>query len=234
MNTSETTAELFAALAKAQGAIKDPPMKGSGQVGGKATAARKYPYALLADIVPVIRAAFAPNGLAFVQHVASEEKELRTLITHSSGEWVETAYPIAWAPNDPQRQGSAATYAKRYALLMVAGIAGDPDDDGQDAAKQREKERKADEVAHRKAERERLKADKAAKDAKRQEGHHKSWTPNERSGFNARLKDAGWGGDYDALKAELERAKQSPPSTWPQVRRNSLLDAIAAKTWPRG
>jgi hypothetical protein len=101
MRTSETTAKLFAALAKAQDVIKDPPMTGRGQAGRSVTK-----YAMLGDIVPVIRAAFAPNGLAFVQSVAASDSGpvIATLISHSSGEWMQTGYPLALA-SDPQRQG---------------------------------------------------------------------------------------------------------------------------------
>mgnify|MGYP003651802547 CR=1 FL=1 len=123
---------------------------------------------------------------------------------------MQTSYPIAWVENDPQRQGAAATYAKRYALLMVAGIAGDPDDDGHAEAK-------------------RLEKDRATKE--RQDKHHESWKDHAKY-FMVCLKERGW--TYEKLKARLQESNQSPPSNWPQSRRVALLAALDDKSWPKG
>lgn len=243
MNITGEIGPLAEALAKAQGALS------ASEKGRKSDGPTKHKYSTLDDVWDACRAPLADNGLSVSQGLRSEVHivdgefwgwlvHITTTLLHSSGGSIQETLTLPASQQKgismTQSIGVAATYGRRYGLCAMVGITQD-DDDGKEGPrqKQREKERKADERVHAKMERERLKADKAAADAKRKEGHHKSWTQNERSGFMARLKDAGWGGDYDALKAELERAKQSPPSTWPQVRRNSLLDAIAAKTWPK-
>lgn len=223
MRTSDSTSKLFAALAKAQGAIKDPPMTGKGQAGRSATR-----YAMLGDIVPVIRAAFAPQGLAFIQGVGGDGC-LITRIGHSSGEWMETDYPITLNA-DPQRQGAAATYAKRYALLMAAGIAGDPDDDGQAEAKSQEKDRKAAEVAERRHQRKLEKELKKHATIDRQSLHHPSWE-KERTGFIMALKERGWA--YDDCKARLLEEGKTAPSNWTQTNRERFVNAMSAGEWPK-
>ena len=227
MRTSTETAKLFAALAKAQGAIAEPPMTGRGQAGRQTTK-----YAMLKDIVPVIRKAFAPNGLAFIQSIEVIEGDrgmLATLITHTSGEWMETLYPIALSA-DPQRMGGAATYAKRYSLLMAAGIAGDPDDDGQGEAKAQEAERKAAEVMARKAEREAKKVAKEDADRARKGLHHRSWD-SERIGFIMALKERGWA--YDEAKAVLLEEGKTAPSNWTQANRQRFIVALTDGDWPK-
>ncbi len=220
MRTSETTSKLFAALAKAQGSIKDPPMTGKGQAGRQATR-----YAMLGDIVPVIRAAFAPEGLSFVQGDDTERKCLVTRVNHSSGEWMETDYAKAWKPENPQQQGGNTTYAKRYALLMVAGIAGDPDDDGAAATKEAEKERKQRE----KEARADARVEKRAAKARRQAKHDDSWNEN-RVGFVMALQDRGL--VYDDVKARLLDEGKTAPSNWTQPHRLKFMQAIDAKEWP--
>jgi hypothetical protein len=61
---------------------------------------------------------------------------LRTLLVHSSGEWLGTDWPVgAYARLTPQQLGSALTYARRYSLFPLVGIAGqDEDDDGERAS----------------------------------------------------------------------------------------------------
>jgi len=132
MRTSETITKLAPALAKAQAEIQDPEMSGEGQVGGKTSQARRYPYALLVDVLKVARTALGGHGIMFTQapDMIEGRHVLVTRLIHSSGEWLEADYPMPPPNNDPQRQGSANTYARRYALMSVLGIAGELDDDG--------------------------------------------------------------------------------------------------------
>ena len=133
MRTSETITKLAAALAKAQAKISDPTMSGLGQMGGKTTTARKYPYALLTDVLAVARVALGDQGIFLIQAVDIDRNVMLTRLVHSSGEWLETDYPMAPRSADPQKQGSANTYARRYALMTILGIAGERDDDGEGA-----------------------------------------------------------------------------------------------------
>jgi hypothetical protein len=75
------------------------------------------------------------NGLSVVQSFDETPQGLvlRSLLTHESGQWIESVYPIKPVKNDPQGFGSAATYARRYALAALVGVVQD-DDDGNDAS----------------------------------------------------------------------------------------------------
>ena len=132
MRTSETIEHIAPALASAQGAISDPEMRGEGKVGKDGR--RTYPYALLTDVLRVARSALAAEGIVVIQSIDLSRDAMVTRLLHSSGEWIEGDYPIA-RNNDPQKQGSANTYARRYALMTTLGIAGERDDDGERAAK---------------------------------------------------------------------------------------------------
>ena len=127
MKTSETTKGIFAALAQAQAVISDP-------VKNKKNPHFKSSYADLGGALPVIRGAFEASGLAFLQGTTITDGRalLVTRLTHASGEWVESSYPLSTDTN-PQKQASAYTYARRNALFGMVGIA-PSDDDGNAAA----------------------------------------------------------------------------------------------------
>jgi hypothetical protein len=90
----------------------------------------KSKYAALDDIINAIRKPLSNVGLSFVQ--IPNEDGLTTVLMHESGEFIQGAMPItAKKENDPQAYGSAITYARRYSLASVLGLAvGDEDDDG--------------------------------------------------------------------------------------------------------
>jgi len=148
---SPTIGALAAALAKAQGTFTFARKDSEAAVsyGGKSANVRKY--ADLASVLEAVRAGLSANGIAVIQTPFSKEGGgvlLRTTLAHSSGEWMasEIAMP-ADRMGGIQGWGSALTYARRYALAAMCGIAQD-DDDGQasqDAEpklrKQREQER---------------------------------------------------------------------------------------------
>lgn len=92
----------------------------------------KYKYADLTQVMDVAKPTLDEHGLA-VSQVASDAG-VQTIILHESGQWI--SFPpltIRTGQNTPQAQGSAITYAKRYQLLGVLGIATE-DDDGAAAA----------------------------------------------------------------------------------------------------
>jgi ERF superfamily len=134
MQTSEQINELATALAKAQGeitgALKDslnPAFKRPGQDGSK--------YADLASCWDACRAPLSKNGLSVVQgtQVTDGNLYLMTRLLHSSGQWMGSMTPVTPKDDSPQGMGSALTYARRYALTAMVGIA-QIDDDGNAAS----------------------------------------------------------------------------------------------------
>lgn len=134
MKRSDSIAELSKALTafqKAAPAIKKDKeaklqLKNGGNYG--------YKYADLSSIMDAIRGNLADNELAVIQSPSaySAEPMLTTLITHSSGEWIEDSMQLKIMQETPQGQGSAITYARRYMLCAMLGIVADDDNDAQD------------------------------------------------------------------------------------------------------
>lgn len=94
-----------------------------------------YTYADLRDALATIRPVFASNGLAVTQTASAEEHDVVvwTTILHESGQFL-TTQPVRFPVGKTiQQSGSAITYARRYALMAVAGLATE-DDDGASAA----------------------------------------------------------------------------------------------------
>lgn len=130
MMHSEQINELAAALAKAQGTIQ-------GAVKGKINPAFKSKYADLASIWDACREQLSSNGLSIVQTFDATPEgsvSLTTTLLHTSGQWIVSVLPVRPVKNDPQGMGSAATYARRYALAAMVGVAPDDDDDGNAAS----------------------------------------------------------------------------------------------------
>lgn len=96
-------------------------------------------FASLAGVFAAIRPSLAKHGLVITQLPTQTEDgapALKTLLIHAeSGEAFTSTMPLMLAKQDPQAQGSALTYARRYALLSILGLVGDADDDGATAAR---------------------------------------------------------------------------------------------------
>jgi hypothetical protein len=124
MKTSESIEHLSTALAAAQGALKNPPKN-------KINPHFKSRYVDLSDGLDAIRECYSKHGLAFIQgtSIADGIIVLNTRIVHKSGQWMESDYPVGGLGR-PQEMGSAMTYARRYALFSLVGVAGEDDDDG--------------------------------------------------------------------------------------------------------
>lgn len=138
MERSESIAALTVALAKAQGEME----------AAKKTSANPYyhsKYADLAEVWDTCREPLSQNGLAILQTTEVNEEgkiSLRTTLCHNSGEWVAGIIPLNAAIIDsnknvvvvpahqasPQALGSAITYARRYGLSAMVGIAPEEDD----------------------------------------------------------------------------------------------------------
>jgi len=130
MTTSESVNEIAAALAKAQAGMKNAALN-------KVNPHFRSKYADLAGIRDAVIPALTAQGIAVVQTLdvtVEGGNYLRTRLMHASGQWVESLCPIPSVP-DMQKMGSAITYARRYSLSAICGIAADEDDDGNEAAK---------------------------------------------------------------------------------------------------
>ena len=127
MNKSETIKELAGALAifhKEVATIKKT----------ETNPFFKSKYADLSNILDSIKEPLGKSGLVFSQ-IPSGENELTTILIHTkSGEWMSGAYRMTPAKNDPQGQGSAITYMRRYALSAILGLNTDEDDDANHAS----------------------------------------------------------------------------------------------------
>jgi hypothetical protein len=122
---SDTVKEIFTALAKAQGDIENPKK-------GNVNPHFGYKYADLSSIRDVSRKPLADNGLAVIQSpliTSDNVLELETVISHCSGEWISSILALKLGRGDPQSIGSIITYAKRYALSAMLGIAPEGEDD---------------------------------------------------------------------------------------------------------
>lgn len=127
MIQSEQINELAAALAKAQGAMSNASKN-------RVNPHFKSNYADLAAVLDAIREPLAANGLSFTQTMgfnANGNFILRTMLLHSSGQFITTEYPLPSAGR-PQEMGASQTYARRYSLAAIVGVAQD-DDDGNSA-----------------------------------------------------------------------------------------------------
>lgn len=131
MNKSDSITKLAEALSAFQGELK-PAKK------DEVNPFFKSKYADLASIYEVIREPLAKHGLSVAQlpYVWNDDKViLTTMLLHSSGEWLSSELLVTPVKaNDPQSMGSALTYARRYALGAILGVAAEEDDDAETAS----------------------------------------------------------------------------------------------------
>lgn len=125
---SESISKLTVALCNARAAFKPVAKDLADKFHG-------FRYASLSSVLDAVNDALVANNLTVFQTTRWElgEMWLDTTLCHESGEWVASVYPV-FASNyfDSQKIGSALTYARRYALQAILGIAPE-DDDGQAA-----------------------------------------------------------------------------------------------------
>lgn len=124
---TEQTADLAAALAKAQAGMKAATFN-------KINPHFKNKYADLAAVLDAVRKPLADNGLSVTQTTEIRDGGfvLVTTLRHSTGQWIASEYPLPIGAK-PQELGSALTYARRYSLSAIACIAADDDDDAEGA-----------------------------------------------------------------------------------------------------
>lgn len=132
LEQSTELGELFAALSKAQGQM-------TGAVKDSQNPFFKSKYADLHQVWEAVRKPLSDNNLSVIQSTNQRGTTLFvvTTIGHSSGQWMKSFTPVKMMKDDPQAMGSAITYARRYALAAIAGVA-QMDDDGESAMKRDE------------------------------------------------------------------------------------------------
>lgn len=136
MLRSETIANLCAALAVAQATIQNPTKNRTVTVQPREGKAYSFAYATLDCVLDCIRAPLARAGLVLVQTVDQDAggPVVTTAIYHATGEYIGHQVPVITDRPGSQALGSALTYARRYGIVTLLGLAADEDDDGNEAA----------------------------------------------------------------------------------------------------
>src|SRR6202040_1562305 len=138
--SSESFAALAAALAKAQAHPVNPEKSLSATIrtGRAGEAERTFRYAPLSSGLEIVRKTLSEHEIAVIQTTAIDQASrilnLTTLLAHASGEWIASQWPVCAIAEitNPHRMGAALTYARRYALFTLVGIAGEDDLDAPD------------------------------------------------------------------------------------------------------
>jgi hypothetical protein len=139
--SSESIGTIAGALAKAQAELTNPEKSLTATIRSPfpRESDRTFRYASLASGLDIVRKALGKHEIATVQTTAIDEAgliRLTTMLAHSSGEWVSSDWPVCPVSETaaPHRIGAALTYARRYALFTLVGIAGEDDLDAPDGA----------------------------------------------------------------------------------------------------
>ncbi len=138
--SSSSIGALAAALAKAQIELVNPEksMMATIPADDKGGAEQIFRYAPLSSGLEILRKTLGQHEIAILQATAIDQAagvvKLTTTLCHSSGEWVGSTWPVCSVDEmaSPKRMGAALTYARRYALFTLAGIAGEDDLDAPD------------------------------------------------------------------------------------------------------
>ena len=140
--SSESIGAIAAALAKAQGELANPEKLLTATIRSPfpREGDRTFRYASLASGLDIVRKSLGQHEIATVQTTAIDEGSgqirLTTLLAHASGEWISSDWPVCLISETatPHRMGAALTYARRYALFALVGIAGEDDLDAPDTS----------------------------------------------------------------------------------------------------
>jgi ERF superfamily len=138
--SSETVAALASALAKAQAELVNPEksLTATIRTGRPGDGERSFRYAPLSSGLDIVRKTLGQHEIATLQTTEIDQAagmvNLTTTLAHASGEWIASDWPVCPIAEtaNPQRMGAALTYARRYALFTLVGIAGEDDLDAPD------------------------------------------------------------------------------------------------------
>src|SRR5438132_7420906 len=133
--SSESVAALASALAKAQAELVNPEKSLTATIRASRPGEpeRSFRYAPLASGLDIVRKTLGQHEIAIIQTTAIDQAaglvKLTTMLAHSSGEWIASDWPVCQMTEmaNAQRMGTALTYARRYALFTLVGIAGEDD-----------------------------------------------------------------------------------------------------------
>jgi hypothetical protein len=140
--SSETIGTIAAALAKAQAQLVNPEKSLTGIIRSDRTGAaeQSFRYAPLSSGLDIVHKTLSQHEIATVQTTSIDDTagivRLSTVLAHASGEWIASDWPVCTIGETavPHRMGAALTYARRYALFTLVGIAGEDDLDAPDLA----------------------------------------------------------------------------------------------------
>ena len=139
--SSETIGTIAAALAKAQAQLVNPEKSLVATIRSTDAAnpsEKSFRYAPLSTGLDIVRKTLSQHEIATVQTTSIDESagivRLSTVLAHASGEWIASDWPVCATSETatPHRMGAALTYARRYALFTLVGIAGEDDLDAPD------------------------------------------------------------------------------------------------------
>jgi hypothetical protein len=138
--SSPSIASLAAALAKAQAELVNPEKSLTATIRSdeRGRADQTFRYASLSSGLDIVRKTLGQHEIATVQTTAIDQAagvvNLTTVLAHASGEWIASDWPVCAVADTatPRRMGAALTYARRYALFTLVGIAGEDDVDAPD------------------------------------------------------------------------------------------------------
>ncbi len=137
---SQSTGKIAGALAKAQAELENPEKLLTATIHSAFPPGESHTfrYASLASGLEIVRKCLSKHEIATVQATAIEREtgliRLTTTLLHTSGEWISSDWPVCPTRETaaPHRMGAALTYARRYALFTLVGIAGEDDLDAPD------------------------------------------------------------------------------------------------------
>jgi len=140
--SSETIGTIAGALARAQAELINPEksLVATIRPDGHGSVERSFRYAPLSSGLDIVRKTLSQHEIATVQTTGIDQTagivNLTTVLAHASGEWIASDWPVCAISETktPHRMGAALTYARRYALFTLVGIAGEDDLDAPDLA----------------------------------------------------------------------------------------------------
>jgi ERF superfamily len=137
--SSECVAAIATALAKAQTELSNPEKSMVGTIhNNRSDGPQSFRYASLSSGLDIVRKTLGGQQIAIAQTTeidrANGMLNLTTMLMHTSGEWISSDWPVCQLSETsaPRRMGAALTYARRYALFTLVGIAGEDDLDAPD------------------------------------------------------------------------------------------------------